>query len=239
MVRMIDYQAIELVSEDQKIKPVEVTHSPRKLVLATINVTIPRENEKRNHIDLKARVGIRGISGISQILFTILRDGEEIYRFERSVESDSPSENSSILKLYTVDKNVEEGAHTYRVVVENHTKGQAVIVGPISFSGAVMDPIDWASDRGSDEDHCKDRSRHRSKSREQDREKDRSKSRDLDLKKEDKERERHHSKGRKKHRDKDIHQDRNSEIMIELLKVVENRERDRNLDHFIRFLDLL
>jgi len=147
MERIIDYQATEPVRKVGQIRPVTIPHSPRKVVLATIRISIPRVNANNNHVELVATVGVRGVMGTSQILFKIFRDGKEIFRAQEGVESDPTSEVNYIVTFQAIDTNVGEGTHTYQVTAENITNGtEAAVVGPISFSGLAIAPFEKEHD---------------------------------------------------------------------------------------------
>ena len=91
MVRILDYQATQPRSRVNNNNPITIPHSPRRIVLASIRIDIPN-NARRNNVELISTVGVRGLSGTSQILFKILRDGKEIFRAQEGVESDPSSE---------------------------------------------------------------------------------------------------------------------------------------------------
>ncbi|MEH7413954.1 exosporium protein C [Neobacillus drentensis] len=144
MVRIIDYQATEPIRRVNNNNPIAIPHSSRRVVLASINITIPRGFSNQNHVELIATVGVRGISGTSQILFKIFRDGTEIFRTQEGVESDPESEVNYIVTFQGIDTNVRQGTHLYRVTAENITDGtEAAVVGPISFSGLAIARDEW------------------------------------------------------------------------------------------------
>ncbi|EKN68683.1 exosporium protein C [Schinkia azotoformans] len=141
MFRIIDYQATEPVSKVDTIRPKMIPHSPKRLIVAHINITIPRRNANNNNVELIATVGVRGVTGTSQLLFKIFRDGREIFRAQEGVESDPTSEVNYIATFQAIDTNVGAGKHLYQVTVENITNGtEAAVVGPISFSGLAIAP---------------------------------------------------------------------------------------------------
>ena len=126
-----------------------IPHSPERLKVAHIDITIPRRNAKDNNVELIATVGLRGVTGTSQLLFRIFRDEKEIFRAQEGVESDPESEVNYIATFQAIDMDVNKGTHRYQVTVENMTNGtEAAVVGPISFSGLAIAP--------SEEDHHKD-----------------------------------------------------------------------------------
>jgi hypothetical protein len=138
MVRLIDYQATEPISMVNNNNPIAIPHSPNHKVLATIRITIPK-NANKNHVELIATVGLRGVSGTSQILFKIFRDGKEIFSAQEGVESDPTSEVNYIATFQAIDTNVKKGSHLYELTAENITNGtEAAVVGPISFSGLAI-----------------------------------------------------------------------------------------------------
>lgn len=149
MFRIIDYKATEPVSKVDQISPKRIPHSPERLIVAHIDITIPRRNAKDNNVELIATVGLRGVTGTSQLLFRIFRDEKEIFRAQEGVESDPESEVNYIATFQAIDMDVNKGTHRYQVTVENMTNGtEAAVVGPISFSGLAIAP--------SEEDHHKD-----------------------------------------------------------------------------------
>lgn len=155
MVREIDNQSTEPVPKFDKRRSNAITHSPRKLILASIDITIPSKNAYENHVKLNAKVGLRGINGTSKILFTIYRNGVEIYTTKEVVESDSSTEENYITKIKFTDLNVGDGSHTYKVTAENMTTGtESVVVGPISFRGIARE-----GDSSRDREHGKNGSR--------------------------------------------------------------------------------
>ena len=138
MVRILDYQATQPRSRVNNNNPITIPHSPRRIVLASIRIDIPN-NARRNNVELISTVGVRGLSGTSQILFKILRDGKEIFRAQEGVEADPESEVNYIVTFQAIDKNVRRGRHRYQVTAENLTSGTtAAVVGPISFSGLAI-----------------------------------------------------------------------------------------------------
>ena len=149
MFHIIDYQATEPVSKVGKSRTKMIPHSPKRLTVAHIKITIPRRNANDNNVELIATVGVRGVTGTSQLLFKIFRDKKEIFRAQEGVESDPTSEVNYIATFQAIDMDVEKGTHLYEVTVENITNGtQAAVVGPISFSGLAIAP--------SEKDHHKD-----------------------------------------------------------------------------------
>jgi hypothetical protein len=139
MFHIVDYQATEPIRRVNNNNPITITHAPKKLVLASIRITIPKMNANKNHVELIATVGVRGIDETSQILFKIFRDGKEIYRAQEGIESDPTSEVNYIVTIQAIDTNVGEGSHHYQLAVENITVGtEAAVVGPISLSGLAI-----------------------------------------------------------------------------------------------------
>jgi len=151
MGRNIDYQSIEPVPKFNKMRSNTIPYSPKKLLLATIDITIPTMYAYENHVKLTAKVGVQGVRGTSQILFKIYRDDVEIYTTEKIVESDPASDKNYIVKIQFTNRNVKDGSHTYKVTAENMTSdSEANVVGPITFSGLA---------REGDRSHNRDRRR--------------------------------------------------------------------------------
>jgi len=147
MFRIIDYQATEPIRKVNNNNPVAIPHSPKLIVLASIRITVPRRNANKNSVELISTVGVLGVSGTSQILFKIFRDGKEIFRAQEGIESDTTSEVNYIVTFQAIDMNVGQGTHFYEMTAENITNGtEAAVVGPISFSGLAVAPDDWDRD---------------------------------------------------------------------------------------------
>ncbi len=162
MVHIIDYQATEPVNRVNQMRPVTIPHSPKRLVLATIRLTIPRRDANNNHVELIGTVGVRGVTGTSQLLVKIFRDGKEIFRAQEGVESDVTSEVNYVVTVQAIDTNVGQGSHTYQLTVENMTNGtEAAVVGPISFSGLAVAHSD--KDHVDEDDRTTSRDRDRNK----------------------------------------------------------------------------
>ncbi|MBS4196835.1 exosporium protein C [Lederbergia citri] len=138
MVSIIDYQATQPASRVNQVN-LSIPHSPFRTTLATIRITIPRSNATNNRVELISTVGVRGVTGTSQLLFRIFRDGRQIFKTQVGVESDPTSEVNYVETFQAIDTNVRKGIHTYQVTVENITRGtEAAVVGPISFSGLAI-----------------------------------------------------------------------------------------------------
>jgi len=87
---------------------------------------------------LVATAGVRGVTGIAQILFRVFRDGIEIFNTLQGIES-AGSEQNYVVTFQAEDRNVRAGTHVYTVTAENLTANtRADIVGPISFSGLAV-----------------------------------------------------------------------------------------------------
>jgi hypothetical protein len=150
MFRIIDYQATEPIRKVDNICPEMIPHCPKRLIVAHIDITIPRRNANDNNVELIATVGVRGVDGTSQLLFKIFRDGKEIFRAQEGVESDPTSEVNYIATFQAIDMNVRKGTHLYQVTVENIINGtEAAVVGPISFSGLAIAPSEKRSSSSS------------------------------------------------------------------------------------------
>ncbi len=230
MVQIIDYQATEPVRKVNQIRPRNIPHSPKKVVLATIRITIPRNNANNNHVELIATVGVRGVTGTSQLLFKIFRDGKEIFRSQDGVESDPTSEVNYTVTFQAIDMNVGQGTHTYQVTAENITNGtEAAVVGPISFSGLAIAPSD--KDHDSDRDRNTSRDRITSRDRDRDRDMERNTSRDRDRDRDmerntrrDRDRDGDMERNTRRDRDRDRDRDRNTRRSMN-----RNRDRERNM----------
>ncbi|TJY44546.1 exosporium protein C [Cohnella pontilimi] len=134
MARFLDKEAVQPRRRFNRLTATRIPRSPGRIVLATIRITIP-VNAQPNRVELVATVGVRGITGIAQILFRIFRDGREIFNTIQGIES-AGSEQNYAVTFQGIDRNVPRGTHRYTVTAENLTAGTAAnVVGPISFSG--------------------------------------------------------------------------------------------------------
>jgi hypothetical protein len=160
MDQNLDYQSTRPVPKANQIRPIPITHSPKKLVLASLVITIPRRNANNNQVELNAEVGVQGFRGTTQVLFKIFRDGEEVFRSQQRVRSGQ----NQLVTLHAVDTNVGEGPHTYKLTVENTSnEAEAGIVGPISFNALANSDPD--GDRNQDRDRDRDQNRTRERNR--------------------------------------------------------------------------
>ncbi|MFD0680026.1 MULTISPECIES: exosporium protein C [unclassified Paenibacillus] len=138
MVRVLDKAAVQPLRRFNLAKSFIIRRSPARNVLATIRIRIPSLNAQPNRVELVATVGVRGVTGIAQILFRILRDGVEIFNTQQGIESTGSEQNYAVT-FQAIDRNVRAGTHVYTVTAENRTANtRADIVGPISFSGLAV-----------------------------------------------------------------------------------------------------
>ncbi len=136
--KVLDYKATEPRRKFNLATATTIPHSPSRIRLATIRLNIGNTVDvDDNRVELVASVGVRGISGISQILFRIFRDGQEIFNTVQGIES-TGSEQNYIVTFQGIDSRVSR-IHTYVLTAENRTPGTtAKVVGPISFSGLAI-----------------------------------------------------------------------------------------------------
>ncbi len=138
---IVDYQATQPRNNTNDANPQPIPHSPNRLTLATLIVTIPNSFHKRNNsVELIATVDVEGITETSQLKFRIFRNGSQIFEAQAGVESDPSSELFYLETFQAIDTNVRAGAHTYMLTVENATPcTEAAVVGPISFSALAIE----------------------------------------------------------------------------------------------------
>lgn len=137
LVRLLDKAAVQPRSRFNRSRSFVIPRAPKRVTLATIHIKIPA-NSQPNRVELVATVGVRGITGIAQILFRIFRDGKEIFNTKQGIES-AGSEQNYAVTFQAIDKNVRTGNHVYTVTAENQTANTRVnVVGPISFSGLAI-----------------------------------------------------------------------------------------------------
>ncbi|CAH0122448.1 MULTISPECIES: exosporium protein C [unclassified Paenibacillus] len=129
-VQFIDYNASVPTPVSGGVAiPVPIT--PAGVGIASFRLTVPGVP---NFVDLKAVVGVRGDTGVSDVLLRIFRDTNVIYYVRQGIES-------GFEKYYSVpvqftDANVAPGVHDYTLSIENLSAGtSATVIGPIAFSG--------------------------------------------------------------------------------------------------------
>ncbi|MFC4304156.1 exosporium protein C [Cohnella boryungensis] len=137
MARILDKAAAQPRRRFNLANSFIIRRSPARSLLATITIRIPL-NSQPNRVDLVATVGVRGVTGIAQILFRIFRNGIEIFNTLQGIESVGSEQNYAVT-FQAEDRNVRSGTHVYTVTAENRTANtRADIVGPISFSGLAV-----------------------------------------------------------------------------------------------------
>lgn len=114
-----------------------IRRSPLRSHVASLRISIPT-NSQPNRVELVATVGVRGITGIGQILFRVSRDGTEIFNTVAGIES-TGSEQNYVVTFQAIDRNVATGSHLYVLTAENLTPNTIVnVVGPVSFSALAV-----------------------------------------------------------------------------------------------------
>jgi hypothetical protein len=138
MAHIIDYEATRPIKKvGERTFPIPPF---RGVKLASIQLRIPRMDSRNNQVELIGTVGVRGLTGITQILFRIFRDGVEIFNAQAGIES-ADSEELYIETFQAIDKRLSAGFHVYDLTVESLTDvalGTAEVVGPITFSGLAI-----------------------------------------------------------------------------------------------------
>lgn len=138
LVRILDKAAVQPRRRFNLANSFIIKRSPNRSRLATIRIRIPALNAQPNRVELVATIGVRGVTGIAQILFRIFRDGVEIFNTQQGIESTGSEQNYAVT-FQAIDKNVRAGNHVYTVTAENRTANtRADVVGPISFSGLAV-----------------------------------------------------------------------------------------------------
>jgi len=137
LARILDKAAVQPRRRFSLANSIIIRRSPARNRLATIIIRIPA-NSQPNRVDLVATVGVRGVTGIAQILFRIFRNGIEIFNTQQGIES-AGSEQNYAVTFQAEDRNVRMGTQVYTVTAENLTANtRADVVGPISFSGLAV-----------------------------------------------------------------------------------------------------
>jgi len=138
LVRILDKAAVQPRRRFNLARSFIIRRSPARSRVASIRIRIPEMNAQPNRVELVATVGVRGVTGIAQILFRIFRDGTEIFNTRQGIES-AGSERNYAVTFQAIDRNVRSGSHLYTVTAENLTaNARADVVGPVSFSGLAV-----------------------------------------------------------------------------------------------------
>ncbi|MDC0762861.1 exosporium protein C [Brevibacillus sp. AG] len=138
MARILDKAAVQPRRRFNLANSFTIRRSPGRSLLATIRIRIPSRHSQPNRVELVATVGVRGITGIAQILFRIFRDGREIFNTLQGIESTGSEQNYAVT-FQAIDRNVRAGTHIYTVTAENRTANtRADVVGPVTFSGLAV-----------------------------------------------------------------------------------------------------
>lgn len=92
-------------------------------------------------MQLISTVGDEGITGISQVLFRILRDNIKIFNAQVGIES-TDLEQFYAQTFQAIDQDVSSGTHVYSLTVESLTSGTiADVIGLLSFSGLAIGQV--------------------------------------------------------------------------------------------------
>ncbi len=133
--KILDYHAVQPRSKANRTTATRIPQSPNRL---TLMLPMHITSTSSNKVELIATVGVRGLTGISQILFRIFRDGREIYNAVQGVES-TGSEQNYIVTFQAIDFNVTIGTHQYTLTAENIQENTtAEVIGPVSFSALAI-----------------------------------------------------------------------------------------------------
>ncbi|MBW5447710.1 exosporium protein C [Cohnella sp. CFH 77786] len=137
MARLLNKSAVEPRRAFDLTTAYTIRRSPNTSLVASLVLTIPA-NAQPNRVELVATVGVRGVTGIAQVLFQVTRDGMEIFSTVQGVES-SGSEQNYVITFQAIDRNVATGRHVYQVLASNLTANTRVdVVGPVSFSALAV-----------------------------------------------------------------------------------------------------
>lgn len=139
--QILDFKASEPANGPIAPIPIPVAPvAPVPLADLGIFLSVSPPAPASNRVELVATVGVQALTGTLRIQFRILRDGSEIFNTVQGVES--AFESFWTVTFETVDFYVPLGFHTYTVNAQLITGGTAQVVGPITFSGLAVGPID-------------------------------------------------------------------------------------------------
>lgn len=140
--QVLDFKASVPSNTNGGSPPLLINAAPfPPLVLADLGIFLTPPAPASNRVELVATVGIRAISGVPRILFQITRDGNIIFTTAASAE---PSfDNFYTVTFETVDFNVSSGFHVYTLTAQVvNPPATANVVGPVTFSGLAIGPVD-------------------------------------------------------------------------------------------------
>jgi hypothetical protein len=139
-VNILDYNEVVPSRTASEILPIVIPVSATPQTIASITLILDVDSPPNNRVELNASIGVAGTSSVSQILFRIFRDGNQIFLTQQGVQT--ANEQFYIVHFTTADFNVPVGAHTYSLTVERSTVGAtASVAGPITFSGLALGPV--------------------------------------------------------------------------------------------------
>lgn len=108
--------------------------------LASVALLFDGSTPLPNRVEINATVGVGGTANVSQILFSIFRDGILIFTAQQGVQN--ASEQFYNVRMTAVDFNVPPGSHTYTLRVQRLTAGAtASVAGPITLGVAGIGPV--------------------------------------------------------------------------------------------------
>lgn len=140
--QILNYKASEPSNATGGIAAIPIPASPANTVLADLGIFLAPPAPQPNRVRLIATVSLQTTAiGVDQILFRIFRDGNQIFNTQQSVDFVG-FENFYTVSMQAIDFNVSSGFHVYTLTVERLTGTNTVVVGPITFSGLAIGPID-------------------------------------------------------------------------------------------------
>lgn len=144
--QILDYKASE-PSSISGSDSIFVPQSPANFQIADLGLFLTPPVPSPNHVRLIANLGIQNISigVVQQVVFRIFRDENEIFRTQQGLDFTGVGgdEQFYTVSLQALDFNVPSGFHVYTLTVERLTATVGdVVIGPITFSGLAIGPID-------------------------------------------------------------------------------------------------
>lgn len=128
-VQIIDYDATTPVRGAFE-SDISIPSGPFSLQLAELRINI--EEEGPNRVELIATVGTQSPE-LQQVLFTIFRDGAEIFRAQQGIQ------DIDTTTFQTIDFNVPPGAHVYTLTAEIlDFTSESRVIGPVTFSALAI-----------------------------------------------------------------------------------------------------
>ena len=140
MIQIIDYKHAEPYNNYDLNNMKIISTSPGISLLEKPMKLKILPNASRNRVQITATVGLRGMVGISQIVFKFKNNGESLYKTIVAVESPNPVFDANYFFTFQhVEMDMKPGDHMLDLKAANINEGCVCnLNGPISFTALAM-----------------------------------------------------------------------------------------------------